>query len=70
MAAIKDGDAVEVRASDGAWHRTTARSGPRYDYENAFGRSTFLSIAVDWPSGADCWVNWPAEDVRPAGEAL
>jgi len=67
MAEIKAGDAVEVRSSDGRWHRMTARSGPRRDQENAVNRQkvTFLSISVDSPSGAyDHPINWPAEDVR------
>lgn len=68
MTRIKAGDVVEVRDSSGDWHRTTARSSPRVDHANSFGQKQWESVAVDWPSGREGWVNWPTEDVRPVDE--
>lgn len=61
---VKAGEPVEVRDAYGRWHRTVARSEPRYDMPNALGRTCYLTVAVDALGADPPVVNWPAEDVR------
>lgn len=66
---IGPGDPVKCRCVDGTWFATTARSKPRYDFENAVPKTRpFLSVAVDYPSPGG-FVNWPAEHVVRAEAA-
>jgi hypothetical protein len=61
--AVRPGDAIEVRAADGNWHPARCGSEPRYDEHNGLGWRVWLTVRADAGNG---WVNWPAEDVRPA----
>lgn len=67
---VQAGDPVEIRTAFGQWLPATAASEPRYDFEQGLGRHTFLTVAVTNHDIARVFgypVNWPAEDVRPAG---
>lgn len=64
---VQAGDTVDIRDAFGRWRRVVAQSGPRYDVANAFGWRCYLTVAAPMPDGSV--VNWPAQDVRPAGVA-
>lgn len=65
---VEPGDKVEIRTALGEWVPAIACSGPRFDFEQALGRQTYLTVAVDNATITERYeraVNWPAEDVRP-----
>lgn len=63
LAGLREGTEIEVRDAHGEWHRRTARSSVRIDWERAVTPNYWPSVAIDSPA----WehpINWPAEDVR------
>lgn len=61
---VKPGDRVWCRTAFGTWVRRVATSGPRYDQDNAAGRSVWMTVGTVSLAGETA-INWPAEDVRP-----
>jgi hypothetical protein len=70
---VQPGDLVLCRTAGGEWIRKVAMSLPRYDQARSWSRC-WLTVATATTEnyaahhGQANWVNWPAEDVRPADE--
>lgn len=67
---VKPGDPVRFRDAYGRWFDGEATSEPRYAFEDSFAGQCFLTVAVTSRAILGAYghpVNWPAEDVQPAG---